>query len=414
MDPSIEACRDYNSFQEKPPLYRSEMLPTGFSSTPGKSLDNIKIEYENFNVNYCNKEKFDELLNLEDQLNNDEEARSRATEQLDPFSKLGTSIFMSMDAIILANMDAIFKFTGHYSSLLKQRLETTYEKVGEKEVQGYGAPLTMFEEDRNFTFTLIGDSPGGFAQYLQYRVIRNRAYVMTPEHQGLDFNGLNTKYFYVTNGEDGTGDIIRNREYFIDLVRKRIPGGVHLFFANGEDIYYSTGEIENTRLLLNETIINMACNKEGGNFVLKMFDTVTDFSAQLLFIISQCYELLILFKPVSSQITTPIKYAIGLKRRPDATVDTYIDILRKVEKSYSTDSLTGELRFVSSFLEKPLPEDFRIWLSKQNNYLIDSQLEFNKSVKDVLNGFEVITPKYNTSKALKIWSIPGDLPPEYS
>ena len=237
------ACRIYNTFTESRPSYDPALLPQPFSvETPTPlSLDittKTLGEVATLASTYCDAEQYNKLQDLRAELQEDkrfplEEARAIA----DPFEGIGNSVFMNRNGVKMANMDAIYKFTGHYSSLLKQRLDQTYEKVGVTESSVYEKPVGLFEEDMRFTFCDVNDDQGAFAQYIQYRIKNSQGYAMNPivpVSRNWNLNKLSTRYFTITYGEDGTGDLFANWDYFVRLVRKRLPSGVHLTMATGD------------------------------------------------------------------------------------------------------------------------------------------------------------------------------------
>jgi len=424
MDPSEVACRTYNSFRESKPIYDPAFLPQPYMVETPISLS-LKVvaksleEVDNIVALFCDSEQYSQLQDVREKIG-DTDLANQARIRANPFSKIGNSVFMSKNSIILSNIDAIYKLTGHYSSLLKQRLDQTYEKVGTTDSPVYNKPVGLFREDTKFTYCDVNDERGAFAQYLQYRVKNIQGYAMNPMFPTTskwNLEKLNTNNFTITYGEDGTGHLFTNWDYFIHLVRKRLHDGVHLTVANGDEekkeIYNK--EYLNSRNILEESLVGIGCCGKGGSFVMKVFDTVTRHSAELLYVLAQCFKAIVIFKPISSDPSLSERYLICLQRRSDDVVDVYTNLLSKVHNYYdlnvndrseiSTDSV-----YVTHFLKDKLPESFVEWLTKSNDNDIRKQLEASNNVLDVMNEKEIDFPKYNLRQILKIWNIPGNVP----
>ncbi len=59
---------------------------------------------------------------------------------------------------------------------------------------------------------------------------------------------------------------------------------------------------------MTQSLVGIGCTHIGGNFVLKVFDTVTKLSAHVLFVLAQCFDELIMFKPASSRPANAERY----------------------------------------------------------------------------------------------------------
>lgn len=72
----------------------------------------------------------------------------------------------------------------------------------------------------------------------------------------------------------------------------------------------TTEEMDTHRLLLAEIIIALRCQKSGGSFILKIYDMATEFTMNMLQVLSYCYEEIGLFKPETSRAASSEKYLI--------------------------------------------------------------------------------------------------------
>jgi len=410
MDPSEIACRIYDTFTEDRPVYDPAVLPQPFLVEIPKTLSlNVKVESRSKSKEdipvYCDVSMYEKTQNIH--RTSPRSLIYDIMERSNPFEFVGNSIFRNHNSIKLANIDAIYKLTGHFATLLKYRLEMTYEIVDVIEDPSRDRPIGIFKEDRDFIFCSVNDPKAAFVDYLQFRVKNGRGYVMNPKDMSKWASNVSTKYLTVTYGEDGTGKLTNNWKFFVNMIRERISDGVQLVVAaGGED------DSVNDLVFLQEALVGIGCCGQGGSFVMKVFDMVTQFSGELLYVLAQCFEAIVMFKPISTRPYDKEKYVICLRRRSDDVVGIYKELLTKVESKYRRSSK------VTRFLKNPISEDFAVWLTDANNVALTKQFDALNILDRADRSFiqqkdvDIPIPKYNLTKALKIWALPGNIPHE--
>ena len=111
------------------------------------------------------------------------------------------------------------------------------------------------------------------------------------------------------------GDLL-NEETIIALEHKYATTKADLITADGAFGYneteddYQNQEVRHYALFIAEIITALSCQAEGGSFVLKIFDILTDCTIKLLAILSYCYSSVKLFKPITSRQANSEKYVI--------------------------------------------------------------------------------------------------------
>ena len=121
---------------------------------------------------------------------------------------------------------------------------------------------------------------------------------------------------YLFRGGDETGNILKidNISAFTDFVNEKSQGRMaDLCTADGGfDVNDKNNQEEDTmRLVVAQVLTAFMVLKEKGNFVLKLFDTFTEESEILLFILTLFFEQCSLYKPFSSRVCNSEKYFIG-------------------------------------------------------------------------------------------------------
>lgn len=389
MDPSAELCRLYDSFSEYAPLLIEDPAYT-YTSNPDDLHVTPAFTTVSTNANpppqYCNSTRYDVLQRVKDKF--DTPGFVAARDATNPFEAIGRSIFMNRAAIKLANIDAVEHITPEIFTFQAQT------------------------SNKDFTFCDVAAGPGGFTQYLQYRFPRAQGYGMTLKHETLDWNTrlLDMKRFTPFYGADKTGDLYTNASAFVEFVLQKSPSGVDLVTADGgfdlEDFADKTllhrQEFLSSRLLLTQALVGIGCTKRGGNFVVKVFDTVTKISAHILYILALCFEKIKIFKPVSSRPANAERYVICTHRNFD--VHAWYELLESASRAYT------HTLFLESLFEDMLPQRFIDWLVQSNSRSIDLQLATAQNILLYLARQNPVIAKYNISKFLLIWNLP-DTPP---
>jgi len=389
MDPSASLCLSYDSLKQSPPSIPHEIVTQWYTQDSGVSLtpryDVISIRSAPLPI-YCDTNRYSILQKVKDAFNNKDFIQAR--DETNPFEHIGRSIFINRAAIKLANIDAVHNVT--------EDVFTFDQKVS----------------PRPFTFCDIAAGPGGFTQYMQYRFPNAKGYGMTLRNDKLDWS---TKFIDMTRftpfyGADNTGDLYTNWDQLIGFMSIQQPTGVDLVTADGgfdlEDTTDKTllhqQEFLSSRLLLTQALVGIACCKLGGNFVLKVFDTVTKFSAHVLFVLSLCFDQIIIFKPISSRPANAERYVICIGRKVE--VQGYFQLLAGAARLYD------ENNYLGSLFAESVPLKFEQWLTRNNIFSIDTQLVAAQNIILTLQGSKPEIPRYNVDKFLIIWNLP-DTPP---
>lgn len=385
MDPSASLCILYDSLKEiRSNRHEKDPNEKYYQETP----INLTPKYDLISVNetaqpiYCDVNRYKILQNVKDAF--DSNGFIQARDATNPFEKIGRSIFINRAAVKLANIDAVHHITNVIFTFdSKQSLN-------------------------DFTFCDIAAGPGGFTQYLQYRFPKAVGYGITLRSEKLDWSTrfLDMNRFTPFYGKDNTGNLYNNWESFIQLVISKQPNGVDLVTADGgfdlednmDKSLLHKQEFLSSRLLLTQTLVGIRCTKIGGNFVLKVFDTVTELSAQILLLLSNCFNSIEIFKPVSSRPANAERYIICISRKDN--ISPYYEILSNASRIYTDSSYLNQL------FSNPLPIDFKNWLTYNNSLSIDRQLETAQNILLYLQGKIPQIPKYDIDKFLIIWNLP--------
>ena len=401
MDPSADMCLLFDSLKESIPKVPTIIDGDMVIGVQGDKYgiwfsDNDEFNFvENFEkisinspspVRFADPQRYQILQTVKDAF--ETEGFSQARDATNPFELIGRSIFMNRAAIKLANIDAVHHITNEFFT------------------------FDIKQSNTAFTFCVVAAGPGVFTQYLQYRFPSSVGYGMTLRHENLDWKtkALDMTRFTPFYGTDNTGNLYTNWDQFINYVHSQQPEGVDLVTADGgfdlednnDKKLLHRQEFLSSRLLLTQSLIGIGCCKIGGNFVVKVFDTVTNLSGQILFLLAKCFDQILIFKPVTSRPANAEKYVICINRKPDIT--RYFTLLANAARSY-TDTI-----YLNSLFNNPLPQPYEVWLTNSNTENISHQLQSVQNILLFLKGQPPIIPQYDIDKFLIIWNLP-DSPP---
>jgi 23S rRNA U2552 (ribose-2'-O)-methylase RlmE/FtsJ len=277
-----------------------------------------------------------------------------------PFEKVSRSIFIDRAGLKLANIDALYRLSGHVHSYAK------------------------YYSNHPFTYCDLAGAPGAFTQYMQFRLPLSEGYGISIRSPKSFLNwrtdALNLDRFHISNGDDGTGNLFTNWQHFPSWVKSKEGDGVDLAMADGSvdiaderaDSYRQ--EYLNSGLLLVEALTALLVCREGGNFLLKVFDTVTEFSAQLLCLLSCCFERICLFKPVTSRPANAERYLICWGRRGEGAIAPYLQVLTQAAHRITPST------YLATLYSQPMPAEFIAWLRGENDRYLRFRAEATAAI----------------------------------
>jgi 23S rRNA U2552 (ribose-2'-O)-methylase RlmE/FtsJ len=187
----------------------------------------------------------------------------------------------------------------------------------------------MVEILNNFNFSFgkeiesfhLAEGPGGFIEALQY--VRNnkndKYYGMTlmtgekdvPKWDKSNYYLNNNKNVIIEKGADNTGNLynIENLMYIYNNYKHTkdfitADGGFDF------SIDFNKQEETSLNLIFAEICFAIILQKKGGSFVLKVFDTFTSCSVELLYLLCYLYENVNITKPLPSRPANSEKYIV--------------------------------------------------------------------------------------------------------
>lgn len=237
----------------------------------------------------------------------------------------------------------------------------------------------------------VCEGPGGFIEALLEEANQHGRTIQASVAMTLRSNQTNVpgwkrashflqknKHVKIIYGEDNTGNIMKpeNQQYFIDYCTNSKYGGkVHLFTADGGFDFscnYENQEQLIFPLLVASTKIGFEVLRNGGTFVLKLFDFYYKSTTDLIYFLSLHFQEWTLYKPSMSRPCNPEQYFIG--KGFLGCSDEVLDVMRlwccllennqKLDYLYKTD----------------YPKDVKKVIEELRNDSFQSQIEYLEKV----------------------------------
>lgn len=199
---------------------------------------------------------------------------------------------------------------------------------------------------------------------------------------------ITNKHLCITYGKDKTGDMnnLENIEYINNISKAPF----YLVTADGgfdEGTDFNNKEQLHYNLILSEIYSAIYLQKENGHFILKVFDTLTETSIHLLYLLTLCYKEVYIYKPKTSRPTNSEKYVIcKYFNLPDSYKQEYINEF----KVLSNNIKTSKSKFISFTLFDKLPDRFLSSIKEINTSLLDKQCVYLEKAIHLCNDQEFI------------------------
>lgn len=251
----------------------------------------------------------------------------------------------------------------------------------------------------NFTYAGLAEGPGGMAQsVINYRekyskfaksdnyfaiTLRQGSQESTrwgekyPQLKKVKINYGDKKY-----GGDEDGDLLKTNNIIafakfvgekVDLITADgavfVDDSVRQMGVHREEIHYS--------LLFDEIVGALCLQKNGGSFIMKIYEIFTLPTAQLIYLLSIYYEKVWIFKPVTSRAGNSEKYVVCANFKGISKDE--LDILLKLSRDLWNDGARvpmapGDIFVHSFFNNSVVPSKFFDVLKEYNSNYLEAQI----------------------------------------
>jgi 23S rRNA U2552 (ribose-2'-O)-methylase RlmE/FtsJ len=219
--------------------------------------------------------------------------------------------------------------------------------------------------DKNIKSFHLAEGPGGFIEALQY--VRNNDfdtyYGMTLTEGDTDVpkwdkitHFLNKHpNIIIEKGADNTGNLY-NIENLVH-VHSHYKHSMDFITGDGGfdfSIDFNKQEETSLNLIFCEICFAMVMQKKGGSFVLKVFDTFSSLSVELLYLLTYLYENVSITKPLPSRPANSERYIVCINFKMVHNIDVLIQNILTRFHLIKTNNLTSILNvsLSNTFIDK--------------------------------------------------------------
>lgn len=227
----------------------------------------------------------------------------------------------------------------------------------------------------------LAEAPGGFVQATLKRT-RNLidCYTISLIDKNDDVPKYHKEIFNhskvtVLTGQDNTGNLYNNTnlKHIGNLLKNKNvsfvtgDGGIN---DNGD---FNSKEIDNTRLLVSQVYTMLLVLKSGGDFVVKIFDTFTKPTIDIIYILTCIFQECYIVKPCTSRPTNSEKYMVckGFVKSAIANLE---GIFESILIEFKNREINEEKIFLHHLLETNLSTEFLECIKTVNTFIIKRQV----------------------------------------
>ena len=233
----------------------------------------------------------------------------------------------------------------------------------------------------------LAEGPGGFIEAMQsMRTNRDDLYygmtLIDDSDQSIP-GWKKSKAFLTKNpnviiekGIDGTGDLM-SADNLRDCFT-RYNGSMDLITADGGfdfSVDFNHQEKVSGKLVFCQIAFAIAMQKKNGNFIIKFFDTFTQMSLDLLFILSNVYDQVYFVKPNTSRYANSEKYIVCKGFR----LENSEELVKRLHSVFKTFPVEGNMKRILSI---DIPYIFTSRVEEYNAIFGQQQIE---SITSTLN-----------------------------
>lgn len=223
-----------------------------------------------------------------------------------------------------------------------------------KLIELYSTFFNELHEPRSMTSFHLAEGPGGFIEaliHIRSKLASSTIHCQNDVHYGMTllnvdascpgwkkskgFLELHRNRVCIETGADGTGNIISSSNF--EHCASKYQNSCHLITADGGFDFscdFNNQETMVLRLLIAEMGFALALQQQGGHFILKMFDTFTKPTIDVIYILCNFYQEVYVSKPCTSRYANSERYIVCKHFKPrttDGLLPQLIAMFRQLE-----------------------------------------------------------------------------------
>jgi hypothetical protein len=335
---------------------------------------------------------FYSLDNLSGKINTEINNQIKKPSKATILSDENLSIFHSKDAIIMSNLDSIFKIIRRIGGMITMNEMLGFVPIEYEIYDPYEVPVSRKSIYDPFLYLSIyfddkKEHIGGIEEYLCWRLPTCQGMSIAPR-SGPKFK----EQYYDSNrtrilwGSDGTGNYIPNRKWIVSYIREN-ERPLDLVIANASILKTDSINIK-TLKMLTEMWISILILQRDGQLLLKVGKSLENIHRDIIFILSQVFIEIGVVKPISSH-------------------DIFV-YCRRLSYKYLPSIISNLNDIIDNLINN---RDKQIYSLVPTKYIDSTFITYYNKILNLVNK----SPQLNNSnwylKVFSYWQIPGNKDP---
>ena len=185
-------------------------------------------------------------------------------------------------------------------------------------------------------------------------------------------------------------------------------GKAHFITADGGLNWKNenTQEQEAFRLLFAQIMAAVKIQSKGGNFVCKFYETFSETSVKLIYLLTQLYDKIYLVKPLTSRPSNSEKYAVCLGFKfTDKNTETdkqYVSIYKNISNIHDILHKNKTLNISKLWDSLQVPESFKINIIHTNKTIANKQIKSINNITEFINSQNYYGDNYQLCRQMQI------------
>jgi 23S rRNA U2552 (ribose-2'-O)-methylase RlmE/FtsJ len=251
----------------------------------------------------------------------------------------------------------------------------------------------------------LAEGPGGFIEAITYMrdnesdkyygmTLINDADENIPGWKKIDNLLSNNSNIIIETGADKTGNMLspKNFEHCYDNYKNSMD----LVTADGGfdfSIDFNQQEQMAGKLILTEILYAIIMQKKSGSCIIKMYDTFTKLSIDIIYFLSSFYNITYITKPNTSRVANSERYIVCKDFKLEDSSAYYLKFKDTISYLYKNEDIC-----ISSILNERLPYKFLVSLEEIIAIIATQQIENIQTTLKLINNNEKIYDKQNKFK----------------
>ena len=242
--------------------------------------------------------------------------------------------------------------------------------------------FNILNDENNINSFHLAEGPGGFIEaFNYYRNNKNDTYYgMTLISNDINIPSWKKSNNYINSnknikiivGESKNGDLFLKQNLL--YINNKFAASMDYITADGGfdfSIDFNKQEELSLKLIVSQVFYALIMQKDKGKFILKIFDIFNIKTIEILFLLTNCYQSIYIYKPNTSRIANSEKYII-CKNFQHVSSESYYGYLYKAFQKMTN---TIETENISRFLSVPITNYFLTKLEEFNAIFGQQQVE---------------------------------------